>query len=117
MLVDRGFNYYDRLRSLVVSCLASDAVLDGVQRHGVWRNAVYDANAPQFRGKLFNWEVEMVTGFPAPPGRVLVGGAGGGREAFELSARGYAVTAFEPSRVLAQSMADRARSTGAAVGC
>jgi len=44
-----------------------------------------------------------------------VGGAGGGREAFELVARGYAVTAFEPSPALAGSMADRAVSTAAPV--
>ena len=115
MLVDRGLNYFDRLRSLVVSSLASDAVLAAYNDMAYGATAVYDASAPQFRGQLFNWEVEMVRAFPAPPGSVLVGGAGGGREAFELSARGYAVTAFEPSRVLARSMRDRAASTGAAV--
>ena len=42
--------------------------------------------------------------FPDPPGRVLIGGAGGGREAFALAARGYEVVAFEPSADLARSM-------------
>ena len=53
--------------------------------------------------------------FPPPPGRVLVGGAGGGREAFALAGQGYEVVAFEPSATLARSMADRAAKTGAAV--
>jgi len=115
MLADRALTYFDRLRSLVVSALASDGVLEAYNDMAYGATAVYDASAPQFRDQLFNWEVEMVRTFPGPPGSVLVGGAGGGREAFELSARGYAVTAFEPSRVLAQSMRDRAAATGAAV--
>ena len=77
---------------------------------------VYDASAPEFRERLFNWEAELVQRvFPPPPGRVLVGGAGGGRETFELISRGYAVAAFEPSDVLARSMADRAATNGHAV--
>jgi hypothetical protein len=36
---------------------------------------------------------------------VLIGGAGGGREALALVERGYAVAAFEPSPVLARSLA------------
>ena len=43
--------------------------------------------------------------FPPPPAHILVGGAGGGREAFALLERGYRVTAFEPSEALAASMA------------
>ena len=115
MLADRALSYFDRLRSLVVSSLASDAVLEAYNDLAYGGTAVYDANAPQFREALFNWEEEMVRTFPAPPASVLVGGAGGGREAFELGARGYTVTAFEPSRVLAQSMRDRAAATGAPV--
>ena len=42
------------------------------------------------------------------PGRLLIGGAGGGREAFALAARGYEVVAFEPSAALARSMVQHA---------
>ncbi len=116
MLADRALTYFDRVRSLVVSSLASDAVLEAYNDLAYGTTTAYDANAPQFREALFNWEVEMVDrAFPNPPGRVLIGGAGGGREAFELCRRGYDVTAFEPSRTLARSMADRVEATGVAV--
>jgi hypothetical protein len=50
--------------------------------------------------------------FPRPPGTVLVGGAGGGREAFALAALGYGVVAFDPSAGLARSMGREAHATG-----
>jgi len=116
ILADRAIAHFDRVRSLVVTSLASDAVLEAYNDLAYRSTVVYDATAPQFREQLFNWETELVDrAFPAPPGRVLVGGAGGGREAFELCARGFTVTAFEPSHALARSMGDRARSSGAAV--
>ena len=109
MLVDRALSRYDRVRSFLVTCVASDDVLDAYNDLAYGATRVYDASAPEFRERLFNWEADLVARvFPPPPGRVLVGGAGGGREAFELVARGYAVAAFEPSVVLARSMADRA---------
>lgn len=109
MLVDRALSGYDRLRSLVVTCVASDAVLNAYNDIAYGTTRVYDAGAAEFRERLFNWESELIAQvFPAPPGRVLVGGAGGGREAFELVSKGYAVTAFDPSDVLARSMAARA---------
>jgi hypothetical protein len=47
---------------------------------------------------------------------VLIGGAGGGREALALAANGYHVTAFEPSVRLARSMAAAASAEGRDVG-
>lgn len=109
MLVDRALSRYDRLRSLVVTCVASDDVLSAYNDIAYGTTRVYDAGASEFRERLFNWESELIAQvFPAPPGRVLVGGAGGGREAFELVSQGYAVVAFEPSDVLARSMTARA---------
>ncbi len=116
MLVDRGFKRFDQVRAFLITSLASDGTLEAYNDLTYGATRVYDASAPQFRAKLFNWEADLVDQvFPKPPGRVLIGGAGGGREAFELIARGYEVTGFEPSEVLAQSMADRAKQTSTEV--
>lgn len=116
ILVDRALSRYDRIRSFLVTCAATDGVLDAYNDLAYGATRVYDASAPEFRERLFNWEASLVERvFPPPPGRVLVGGAGGGREAFELVSRGYAVAAFEPSDVLARSMADRAAASGGPV--
>jgi SAM-dependent methyltransferase len=116
MLLDRAYTLFDRARSRVVVALASDAVLDAYNDLTYGASRVYDAGEAAFRSELFNWEAEMVAKvLPPPPGRILIGGAGGGREAFALAEKGYAVTAFEPSVVLARSMAEKARSLGAAV--
>jgi hypothetical protein len=46
--------------------------------------------AKAFRDELFPWEcAPFDVFFPSPPARVLIGGAGGGREALQLAARGY----------------------------
>jgi len=115
MLLDRAYTLFDRARSRVVVGLAGASVLDAHNDLTYGASSVYDAGESVFRTELFNWETEVVRVLPAPPGRILVGGAGGGREAFALAALGYRVTAFEPSRVLARSMAEKARSLGAAV--
>lgn len=116
MFVDWMFGRYTQGRAFLVTSLASDDVLDAYNDLTYGATTVYDASAPDFRTHLFNWEADMVARvFPPPPARVLIGGAGGGREAFELAARGYQVTAFEPSTVLAASMADRAAAAGAPV--
>lgn len=54
-----------------------------------------------FEAGLFGWE-EALLELPSTPrsGRVLLAGAGGGRELKALLARGYDVTAFEPNPVL-----------------
>lgn len=114
--LDRAYRWLDRGRSLLVTAYATDEVLQAYNDLTYGATSVYDAANPQFRQKLFNWEANLVKQvFPEPPGRVLVGGAGGGREAFQLASMGYEVTAFEPSAGLAQSMRDRAAQTGAAV--
>jgi len=116
LLVDRGFKRFDQIRSFLITSLAGDGTLEAYNDLTYGATRVYDASAPQFRTRLFNWEAELVERvFPKAPGRILVGGAGGGREAFELVARGYDVTAFEPSEVLARSMAERAKEAGAPV--
>jgi hypothetical protein len=115
-LLDRAYVAMDRARAVLVTAFASDEVLAAYNDLTYGATSTYDAGAPQFREKLFNWEADLVARvFPKAPSRVLVGGAGGGREAFQLAEMGYDVTAFEPSRGLAQSMQDRAIRSGAAV--
>ena len=60
------------------------------------REPAYSDDAYQ-RSGLFDFERDAIDRYlPAPPARVLVHGAGGGRETLALAARGYAVDAFEP---------------------
>jgi hypothetical protein len=50
---------------------------------------------------LFSWEAEALEAcFPRAPSRLLLGAAGGGREARALVTRGHDVLAFEPSEEL-----------------
>lgn len=116
LLVDKGFKRFDQLRSFVITSFAGDGTLEAYNDLAYGATRIYDASTPEFRTRLFNWEAELVDRvLPKPPHRILVGGAGGGREAFELVARGYEVTAFEPSAVLARSMAEKARAQEAPV--
>ena len=63
----------------------------------------YVSGGARFNAGLFDWERRAITGglFPAQ-GRILVGGAGGGREVFALAALGYDVVGFEPAEELAR---------------
>ncbi len=97
----------DRVRSALVLALASDAVLARFNALAYGRQA-YNPHSSAFKCNLFSWEEEVIaTYFPRPPARLLVGGAGGGREVLALAARGYEVVAFEPSEPLAALMANR----------
>lgn len=66
---------------------------------------------------LLPWEHEML----APPfpsrGRILVGGAGGGREAMALIERGYEVVAFDPARELVRAGAPVIEAAGGVLLC
>jgi hypothetical protein len=107
-IVDAGFLLFDRARSELVAALASDRVLDRFNELAYGRSPSYDAADSRFRADLFSFEEQVITElFPKPPGRILIGGAGGGREVFALASRGYQVLAFEPSLPLAQSMRER----------
>jgi hypothetical protein len=113
MVVDTAARRFDRVRSAFVTRFASESVLDAYNELTYDATPVYEAGSPSFRQGLFNWEQEMIAcAFPKTPGTVLVGGAGGGREAFALAALGYAVVAFDPSAGLARSMAREAHTSG-----
>ena len=52
---------------------------------------------------LFPWEEELLEPPFPQSGRILIGGAGGGREAIALLQRGYHVVAFDPSPELVRA--------------
>src|SRR5262245_21966636 len=107
-LVDRGYQLFDRLRSRVVlMCAAdSDEFYDIYNALAYDHQDIYRAGAKAFRSTLFPFEERVISRhFPEPPGTVLVGAAGGGREALALASLGYDVVAFEPASGLAGSLA------------
>ena len=111
--VDSAYRRFDALRSALVARFAPDSVLDAFNDMTYGASDVYRPDAANYRSELFNWEVDAIGRlFPPPPARILVGGAGGGREAFALAARGYEVVAFDPSAPLVRSMAAHAGPGG-----
>lgn len=70
---------------------AVTAAVYGAQR-------MYLAGSPHFEQGLFDWESRALAAPEFPrAGRILLGGAGGGREARALASMGYSVIGFDPS--------------------
>jgi hypothetical protein len=110
--VDTAYRLFDRARSRAIVRWASEVVLDEFNTLAYERDDTYDPGSSAFRSRLFPWEAAAIRQhFDPPPGRILLGGAGGGREAFALADRGYEVVAFEPAIHLAAAMAERAMAT------
>lgn len=109
--VDSAYRLFDRARSRAVVRWASARVLAEFNAIAYESDDVYHPATASFRSRLFPWEAAALRDhFDPPPGRVLLGGAGGGREAFALAESGYEVVAFEPAPELAAAMAARAAS-------
>jgi hypothetical protein len=88
----------DRLRS-AVGLFAEGLVLTGLDadEQTDLTISIYD-HADQRKETLFPWELPWFdAALPRPPARVLVGGAGLGREVLALRGLGYDVDAFEPA--------------------
>ena len=67
------------------------------------RAGTYLPGGATFERGLFDWERRAITEPPFPPaGRILLGGAGGGRELVQLCRMGFDVVAFEPSGQLCE---------------
>ena len=97
-LVDRCFHLFVRLREELVLGFIGDRVLQAYAALVYGRAKSYDPGTRAFREDLFDQEREaIIQCFPQPPARLLLGGAGGGREAFCLADMGYSITAFEVS--------------------
>lgn len=117
--VDRAVRHSQMMMSAVTEEVAlafvAPAQRDEMTRNIYARNPGYLAGGGTFAQGLFDWEIAAISADPFPPsGRVLLGGAGGGRELRALVERGYDVVAFEPSEPLAAG-ARRLAVNGASV--
>ena len=97
-IVDQAYRTFEGARRELVLSLASDRLLASYNDFIYGRSQRYHPASTQYLTGLHSWEESAIAAhFPAPPARILVGAAGGGREAFALVERGYVVAAFEPS--------------------
>jgi hypothetical protein len=102
-LIDRGYWSFDRLRSRIVVAFGSDEFFDTYNDLAYARKQSYD----WITQGLAPFEERAISRyFPAPPGTLLIGAAGAGREALALARQGYRVVAFDPVGSLAASLAE-----------
>jgi len=74
----------------------SMAALDTENRRRL-TTAVYGARKDYKLEGMFEWEEKWFSSdLPAPPAKILLGGAGSGREIHHLSRLGYRIVAFDP---------------------
>ena len=105
-IIDKSYAVVDRVRSRLILALASDTVLVRFNDLAYGGASTDDPGSPEFRSGLFPWEEQIITAdLPLTPARVLIGAAGGGREALVLAQKGYEVAAFEPCEKLATATA------------
>jgi len=100
--IDRAYLAFNRRRSRIVVRHASEGFLDAYNA-ATYRDEPAHREGPGSR-ELRPWEVDFIRSLPPPPARVLLGGAGTGREAQALAARGYQLVAFDPAASLVASM-------------
>jgi SAM-dependent methyltransferase len=101
-LVDRAYLIFNRLRSRSVLTLGNDRFFDAYNALTYRKEPLHrEGPAPW---TLRAWERDFIGNLPAPPARLLVGGAGTGREATALAELGYEVAAFDPARALVEHM-------------
>ena len=101
-VIDRGYLAFNRLRSRAVLALGGDRFFDAY-------NAIAYRDEPLHREgsgprTLRAWECDFIRNLPPPPARILLGGAGTGREALAFAALGYQVVAFDSARPLVEEM-------------
>ena len=100
--VDDLFRLFVELRSELMVAATPPEQWSQVTARVYGRRSRY--RDPAFNLELLPWEAEAVQRhFPAPPARILVGAAGGGRELYALAQRGYQVAGFEPAAELVQA--------------
>jgi hypothetical protein len=114
-LVDRVYSRFNQWRTRVALRLGSPALSVEYNDVAYGGQVRYRGGKGAFPDELFPFERRAVTSyFPPAPATVLIGGAGGGREALALAKVGYGVTAFEPAPLLVGAMRESARSTSIA---
>jgi hypothetical protein len=111
--MDRWWHYYLRLREEMILLFGTNEFYSAYNDLAYASAEQYAPSSRRFRAGLFEWEKAAIEHhFPKPPARILIGAAGGGREAFALAEKGYQVTAFEPCFRLVQEMAAKAETCG-----
>jgi hypothetical protein len=104
-LVDRVYGKFNTVRSRLVLAWGTDSFHDAFNDLTYSGQPAYKPGAATFNSDLFPWESRLIDAhFPKPPATVLIGGAGGGREALALERRGYRIVAFEPAEPLATAL-------------
>ena len=107
--IDQLYSWFDRLRSELVAALASEEMLDRYNEIAYGGTPRYQPRSGAFRTDLLPFEEAAFTEFfPKPPARILIGGAGGGREALALARHGYRIVAFDPAEQLLHEIGSRA---------
>ena len=115
-VVDRVYGKFDSLRSRLILRLGSDDFHDAFNDVTYGNQRLYRPDAPSFKPELFPWESRVIaTHFPKPPASVLIGGAGGGREALALERDGFRVVGFEPAAPLVRAFNDSPAAHGRAI--
>ena len=112
-LIDHGYRRFDRLRSAAVVAFGSDRFFDHYNAIAYAHEKTYRPDSTLFRSRLFDWETAAIDEFfPSLPARVLIGGAGGGREALALAEKGYSVVAFDPAEGLVNALREQVGGGG-----
>jgi SAM-dependent methyltransferase len=100
LLASRGMTWICRalaaLRDEILLAFVAPKFRDAVTRAAYSRDASYLPGGATFEQGLLSWEYALLQRPELPRrGRVLLAGAGGGREVKALADRGYEVSAFE----------------------
>ena len=104
-LVDKAYGKFNTLRTRLVVSWGTDSFHDAFNDITYASQPSYRPDAATFASELFPWERRVIEAhFPKPPATVLIGGAGGGREALALERRGYGVVAFDPTESLTTAL-------------
>jgi hypothetical protein len=115
MFAEQNLDRASRLSGLLLEELAwtwttaaaRDAVTSAIYSG---KKARYSPGGLRFDAGLFDWEAKALETAPFPRrGRILLTGAGGGREMAALAERGYEVVALEPCEALFSSAVEVAR--------
>jgi hypothetical protein len=96
-ILERTYRIFQKGRAIVVLGFLSDRTIERLGMLGYGGLKWYRPHGESSWPDLFDWEESFIEKYmPTPPARVLIGGAGGGREPYHFGRIGYDVVAFEP---------------------
>lgn len=116
--IERAHRGHQALREALLCQFLTQEAQEQLTANAYARNqARYSQGGSLFAHGLFHWEQAALERLALPPhARILLGGAGGGRELAALINLGYRVTAFEPVPALCAN-AQRLAGPNAQVRC